>query len=121
MASNLVEIDGAKPTKFRAVEDIIKDALLRATLENLVDEAVKAKVAIQKQQQRIRDLKEQAKVDLCLDPKLFSLYANMMFNNDYAKRQHDNEQAGNLIHYVMMLSDPATRMTQISQNTTDDE
>lgn len=114
--ANLVEIDGKTSSKFRSIEDIAKDPVASASLNNLIDEAVRTKLKIQKHQQTIKDLREQAKADLSLDPKLFSFYLAMAYNNDYTKRQHDIDQASSLIHYVMSLLPDAKSHPQIEDD-----
>jgi hypothetical protein len=93
----------AKSSKFRNIEDILKDPALKARLNNLVDEAVRAKLKIQLEQTTIKDLRDVAKNDLSLNPKLFNYYVGMVFNNDYAMRKDNLDQLTSLIDAVMAL------------------
>lgn len=97
---------GEKTSKFRNIEDILKDPMLKAKLNNLVDEAVRCKIKIQQEQETIKDLREVAKNDLSLNPKLFNYYVGMVYNNDYAARKDSLDQLSSLIDAVMSLLPP---------------
>jgi hypothetical protein len=97
---------GEKTSKFRNIEDILKDPTLKAKLNNLVDEAVRCKIKIQQEQETIKDLREVAKNDLSLNPKLFNYYVGMVYNNDYAARKDNLDQLSSLIDAVMSLLPP---------------
>jgi hypothetical protein len=97
---------GEKTSKFRNIEDILKDPTLKAKLNNLVDEAVRCKIKIQQEQETIKDLREVAKNDLSLNPKLFNYYVGMVYNNDYAARKDSLDQLSSLIDAVMSLLPP---------------
>ena len=98
---------GTKASKFRSIEDILKNPATKAKLNNLVDEAVQCKIKIQLQQTTIKDLRDVAKNDLELNPKLFNYYVAAVFNNDYAVRRDSLEQLSNLIDRVMSLLPPS--------------
>lgn len=89
--------------KFKKVEDILKDPLLKAKLNNCVDEAVRCKQRIFNEQQSIKDLRDVARNDVGINPKLFSYYVSMVFNNDYAARKDNVDQLDALITAVMAL------------------
>jgi hypothetical protein len=100
--SNTVSAD--KPnTKFRDIQDILKDPVLKAKLNNLVDEAVRCKQRIYGEQQAIKDLRDVARNDVALNPKHFNYYVAMVFNNDYAARKEDVDQLSTLIDSVLAL------------------
>lgn len=90
-------------TKFRDIKDILKDPALKAKLNNMVDEAVRCKQRIYGEQQAIKDIRDVARNDLSLNPKLFNYYVAMVFNNDYAARLDDVNQLEHLIETVMSL------------------
>lgn len=100
--NNLV-LNGAKAQKFRSIEDILKDQALKAKLNNLVDEAVRCKLRIQNEQETIKDLRNVARDELSLNPKLFNLYVNSAFNNDYVSRKTSLEEQLSLIDAVIGL------------------
>lgn len=100
--ANTVSAD--KPnTKFRSIQDILKDPQLKAKLNNLVDEAVRCKQRIYSEQQAIKDLRDVARNDVALNPKLFNLYINAAFNNDYAARQDNLTEQLTLIESIIGL------------------
>lgn len=90
-------------TKFRDIQSILKDPVLKAKLNNLVDEAVRCKQRIYGEQQAIKDLRDVARNDVELEPKLFNYYVAMVFNNDYAARLTSVEQLSTLIETVMAI------------------
>ena len=97
---------GEKTSKFRNIEDILKDPTLKAKLNNLVDAAVRCKIRMQQEQETIKDLRDVAKNDLSLNPKLFNYYVGMVYNNDYAARKDNLDQLSTLIDAVMALLPP---------------
>ena len=104
--NNLLVSAENKTSKFRSIEDILKDPTLKAKLSNLVDEAVRCKIRIHMEQETIKDLRDVAKNDLSLNPKLFNYYVGMVFNNDYAARKENLDQLSTLIEAVMALLPP---------------
>lgn len=103
MQNLLAKTEDKKNSKFRPIQDIMKDPLLKTKLNNLVDEAVRAKQRIFLEQQTIKDLRDVARNDLSLNPKLFSYYAAAAFNNDYSARREHIEELGALIDTVIGL------------------
>lgn len=90
-------------TKFKDIQAILKDPLLKAKLNNLVDEAVRCKQRIYGEQQAIKDLRDAARNDVMLNPKHFNYYVAMVFNNDYTARKEDVDQLSTLIEAVLAL------------------
>lgn len=90
-------------TKFKTIQQIMKDPALKAKLNNLVDEAVRCKQRIYQEQQAIKDLRDVARQEVELEPKLFNYYVGMVFNNDYAARKDNVDQLSTLIETVMAL------------------
>lgn len=90
-------------TKFKDITDILKDPQLKAKLNNCVDEAVRQKQQIFEKQQTIKDLRDTARNDVGLNPKLFNYYVAMVFSNDYAARKDNVDQLSTLIETVMAL------------------
>ncbi len=105
MNNMLISAD-QKTRKFRSIEDILKDPALKAKLNNLVDEAVRCKIRIQHEQETIKDLRDVAKNEVSLNPKLFNYYVAMVYNNDYAARKDNLEELSTLIESVMSLLPP---------------
>lgn len=95
-----------EPTqRFRSIQDILRDEKLKAKLTNLVDEAVNCKTKIQLQQEHIKQLKEVAKKDLDLDPKIFSFYVKAAYDNDYSSKKQSLEEMLALINSVTGIED----------------
>lgn len=104
MRANVPANVADKPvTKFKDVQTILKDPALKAKLNNLVDEAVRCKQRIHNEQQSIKDLRDVARNDVGINPKLFNYYVSMVFNNDYAARLDNVHQLEDLIETVMRL------------------
>jgi uracil phosphoribosyltransferase len=87
--------------KFRDIQSILKDPAAKAKLTNLVDEAVKCKSAIAMQQTNIKVLRDEAKADLEVDPKLFNTFVAASYNNDYAQRKTSLDEQLTLIMGIM--------------------
>lgn len=101
MAKDLV------PTsKFKDISTIMADPDLRARFTNLVDEAITAKAAIQTQQEIIKSLRELAKDDLGLNPKLFNTAVAAAFSNDYTARRDNLEEQLLMLDKFMGLEAP---------------
>lgn len=90
-----------KAARFRSIEDIMRDPVMKAKLTNLVDEAVNCKQKISMEQQNIKVLREAALEELGLKPTLFNGYVAMTFNNDYQQRREGLEQQLSLVEMVM--------------------
>lgn len=97
MANELVP----KKSKFRSIEEIMRDPVSRAKLTNLVDDAVQCKQKIVYEQLNIKGLRDAALEDLGLKPALFNNYVGMVFNNDYETRKDGLEQQLTLVELVM--------------------
>jgi hypothetical protein len=106
MKNMLINLDAKNSTKFRSIQDIMKDPGQKAKLNNLVDEAVRAKQRIFTEQQTVKDLREVAKTDLALNPKLFNLYVQATFNNDYTARKDSLDEQLTLIETILGLMPP---------------
>lgn len=91
----------AKASKFRSIEEIMRDPRAKAKLTNLVDEAVQCKQKILHEQQNIKALRDAALEDLGLKPALFSNYVACVFNNDYQQRRDGLEQQLTLVELIM--------------------
>lgn len=97
----------AKSKKFRDIGSIMKDPVAKAKLMNLVDEAVTCKAAIALQQTNVKALRDAAKEDLDLNPKLFNTFVAAAFNNDYAQRKDSLDEQVTLLENIMgMLPAP---------------
>lgn len=90
-------------TKFKDIQTILKDPELKAKLNNMVDEAVRCKQRIHNEQQSIKDIRDAARNDVGINPKLFNYYVSMVFNNDYASRLENVQSLETLIETVMAL------------------
>lgn len=90
-----------KSEKFRDINSIMKDTAAKAKLSNLIDEAVTCKSAIAMQQQNIKVLREVARDDLKLNPKLFNAYLSACFNNDFGVRKESLDEQLTLLDHIM--------------------
>ncbi len=108
----------AKNSKFRDIASIMKDPKAKAKLSNLVDEAVVCKGAISMQQENIKVLRETAKDDLGMCPKLFSVFVSSAFNNDYQQRKDSLDEQVTLLEHLM--GDSGT-LTHTPSDTSNDE
>lgn len=101
MANGLILKNVSAEPKFRSIEDILKDEHAKTKLNALVDEAVQARQRIATEKIIIKDLREMAKDDIKLSPKLFNFYVNAAVNNDYTSRKTSLEEMISLIDGVI--------------------
>ena len=107
MARNELQLDGsdgknvAKASKFRSIQEIMKNPTWKAQLSNYVDEAVKCKTAIAVQQQNIKVLRDEALQGVGLKPSLFNAFVAASFNNDYAQRKEGLDELVSLLDLIM--------------------
>lgn len=92
----------AKSSKFRDIQEIMNQPRMKALLTSYVDEAVKCKVEIAKQQEIMKGFREQALDELGLKPPVFNTYVQMVFNNDYVQRKDKLQELIDLVDQVML-------------------
>jgi hypothetical protein len=95
-----------KSVKYRDIRSIMKDPAAKAKLTNNVDEAVRSKQKIFTEQQTIKDLRDLSAKDIGIHPKLFNLYVQSAFNNDYSTRKTALEEMVDLIDSVIGIAGP---------------
>ena len=100
MATNQ-ELAPAAGSKFKSIEDILRDPTTKAELASYVDEAVIAKTKIATQQQNIKATRDIAVEQLGIKPALFNSYVAMAFNNDYVQRKDKLDEQMTLLDMVM--------------------
>lgn len=71
----------------RAIEDILNNPSDRSKLENFIQEAVDSKTRIASENELIKDIKEDAKEKIGLDPSLFNDLVRISFKHDHLKTQ----------------------------------
>lgn len=103
MAGRNLLVPEGKTARFRSIQDIMKDPNTKAKLTNLVDEAVREKLKIQQSRETINAIRDVAKDELSLNPKLFNYYVGAVYNNDYAARKESLDEMRTLIEMVMGL------------------
>lgn len=91
----------AKASKFRDINSIMKDTKAKAKLSNLIDEAVVCKGAISMQQDNIKALRDVAKDELGLCPKLFNVFLASVYSNDYSQRKESLDEQVTLLEHLM--------------------
>lgn len=100
--ANKVPAEIQKSSKFRDIQEIMKNPRMKALLSSYVDEAVKCKMEIAKQQEIMKGFREQALDELGLKPPVFNTYVQMVFNNDYIQRKDKLQELIDLVDQVMI-------------------
>ena len=99
-----------KSVKFRSIQDIFKDENSKNRLLNYVDEAVRLKMQMQDKATAIKEIRETAKDELKLNPKVFNYYVGAVLNDDYVARKESLDELSTLIEMVLMI-DPDQQNT----------
>lgn len=100
--ANDVPANIAKSSKFRDIEEIMKNPRMKALLSSYVDEAVQCKNRIATQQEILKGFRESAQDELGLKPAVFNTYVAMVFNNDYVQRKDKLQELIDLVDHVML-------------------
>ena len=93
----------AEKTQYRPINDILKNPADREKLQDMVDEAVLAKQRIQETREHIKAIKEAAKGDLHVDPKMFTFFVDRAFNNDYGVTLEGLVEKTDLLENLLLL------------------
>lgn len=93
----------ATSSKFRDIKDILNDPMLRSKLNNIVDEICNEMAKIAQCRQVIKDLKEAAKTDLEINPKILNSYAKISYDNNFTAVKQEVDQMEYLLETVMGL------------------
>ena len=81
--------DKKEKPQIREIEDILNNPSDKSKLQNFLDEGVRCKTRVADENEAIKDLRETAKEDLGLDPKLFNQLVQIGFKNNYLEKQHE--------------------------------
>lgn len=91
MAKNVIVGENTKK-QFADVNDILKNPSQRAKLTNYVDQAVACKVKIMDENESIKRLREIARDELDLQPKMFNTLVSLFLNNNFDEKKAEIEQ-----------------------------
>lgn len=94
----------ADKTQFRPISDILKSPEDRERLQDMVDEAVLAKTKMQELREHIKAIKEAAKGDLHIDPKMFTFFVDRAYNNDYGVTLEGLTEKTDLLENLLLLT-----------------
>lgn len=89
---NPLALAGKKGKNFKDVAQILQDPSASAKLQNYIDEAVNCKIQIMDKNESIKTLKDSAAEEIGLEPKMFSLLVNVMFNNNFNDKKAEFEK-----------------------------
>lgn len=117
---NALALGGDKTTKFRDITSIMKDPAAKSKLSNYIDEAAALKLKIFTDQQTIKQIRDLAREELSLNPKLFNAYLGAVFNNDYVARRDDLQEVVTLLDRVIGLL-PGDNSNALSHDDSGDE
>ncbi len=117
MAKNQMVIAGENnKKKFADVNDILKNPAQRAKLTNYVDQAVACKVKIFDENENIKRLREIARDELDLQPKMFNTLVSLFLNNSFDEKKAEIEQIEIIIEAFFKDGNP-----QLTSDSDDDK
>jgi hypothetical protein len=75
--------------EFKDVGDILRDPSQKAKLQNYIDEAVVCKTKILDQNQSIKTLRESARDEVGIEPKMFNALVSVFHNNNFDQKKQE--------------------------------
>lgn len=108
MARNALTAGGKNKKNFVEIATILQSPVMKAKLQNCIDEVLRCKTAILDKQEDIRSIREAAVDDLNIEPKMFNALVSMYFNNNFDQKLEELsklEQAIRLIQGNQLTDD----------------
>lgn len=92
-----------RKNNFIDITTILKDANLRAKLQNFIDEVIRCKTRILDENESIKSLRESAVDELNIEPKMFNFLVSTFFNNNFEEKREELEKLEQAIHMLMQV------------------
>jgi hypothetical protein len=94
----------ANKTQFRPISEILSNPNDAVRLQGYIDEAVLAKQRVAELKEHIKAIKEAAKGDLQIDPKMFTFFVDRSYNNDFGVALEQLQERTDLLEKVLLLT-----------------
>lgn len=91
-------------TVFRPISDILGNHEDAQRLQGYIDEALLIKNRMTELKEHLAAIKDAAKGDLQLDPKMFTFYLDRAYNNDFGVALEANQERIDLLEKVLLLT-----------------
>jgi hypothetical protein len=85
-------VQGKKSKEFTPVVQILQNPSMNAKLQNYIDEAVNCKQKILMENESIKTLRESAREELNIDPKVFGKLVGLYYNNNFEQQKEEAEK-----------------------------
>lgn len=89
---------------YRPISEILANPEDAQRLQGYIDEALLAKQRIADLRSHLSAIKDAAKGDLQIDPKMFTFYLDRAFNNDYGIALEAQQERTDLLERVLLLA-----------------
>lgn len=90
--------------QFRPITEILKNEEDAQRLQGYIDEAILAKQRMAELKDRIKAIKEAAKGDLQIDPKMFTFFLDRSYNNDFGVTLEATQEKVDLLERILLLA-----------------
>ena len=90
--------------QFRPITDILKNEEDAQRLQGYIDEAILAKQRMAELKDHIKAIKEAAKGDLQIDPKMFTFFLDRSYNNDFGVTLEATQEKIDLLERILLLA-----------------
>ena len=91
-------------TQYRPITEILSNPEDATRLQGYIDEAILVKRRIADLKDHLAAIKDAAKGDLQIDPKMFTFYLDRAYNNDFGVALEAQQERTDLLERVLLLA-----------------
>lgn len=90
--------------QFRPISEILSNPEDAQRLQSYIDEAIVARQRIADLKEHLAAIKDAAKGDLNIDPKIYTFYLERAYNNDYGVALEAQQERTDLLEKILLLA-----------------
>ena len=91
-------------TQYRPISELLANPDDAVRLQGYIDEAVLAKQRIAELKEHLKAIKDAAKGELSIDPKMFTFFLDRTYNNDFGVALEAVQERTDLLEKVLLLA-----------------